>query len=433
MTQVRSQLDQMPRFSAYDPGAKGEGSLDPLGLAAIADRLAECLAPGVRARMSNPRFALLAVVGAYAYEPLIGNVYRDGKTTPDVAFEWLVLEALAYGGGRDALRGLPGSQKAAAAKAAGRRLGPGSYLVAPRIFGFNGVYRPFCQDSAILGVEGTCGPASDALLEAWQADQQLDGFVSGKPGSFGHKLRLDIERETAKALEFGHAAASTQGVLYATLAVALAPNNAGARERRELRKSIAQSQHEVRNEVVRLIQECPGALGASEDEVCMAIRPAAGPQTAAVLDAIAAYESCATLVDHAFRGILSSATAHGGAFTIKQAADFAAISEAARQAPDLAARALDALARLDETLAHDAQAPIGSFASLHGGAAFAEDLIERHRVTQEAKGKRMWIDPVNGAWIVRPPYRKQDAQLGAEGWLHPMRIQTLISFLEWTR
>jgi hypothetical protein len=383
--------------------------------------------------MSNPRFALLSAVGAYAYEPLIGATSRDGKTAPDVAFEWLVLEALAYQGGRDGLKGLPGSQKAAAAKAVGRRLNPGSYLVAPRIFGFNGVYRPFCQDSAILSLEGTCGPAADALLEAWQADQRLDGFVSGQPGSLGHKLRLDIERETAKALELGHAATSTHGALYATLAVALAPSSAGVRERRELRKPIAQSQHEVRNEVVQLLQEFPGGLGASEDEVCMAIRSAAGPDTASVLDAIAAYETCATLIDRTFRDILKAATAHGGTFTLKQAADFAAISEAARQAPDLAARALDSLARLDETLAHDAQAPIGSFTSLGGGAAFAEELIERHRVTQETKGKRMWIDPVNGVWIVRPPYRKQDTQLSAEGWLHPMRIQTLISFLEWTR
>lgn len=433
MPELRQTLSQLPRFSEYDPGATGEGSLDPLGLSVIADRLAEYLAPGVRARMSNPRFALLAAVGAYAYEPLIGTVSHDGKTTPDVAFEWLVLEALAYRGGRDALKGLPGSQKASAAKVSGRRLSPGSYLVAPRIFGFNGVYRPFCQDAAILRPEGTCGPAAYALLEAWQADQRLDGFVSGPPGSLGHRLRLDIERETARALELGHAAASTQGVLYATLAVALAPNSAGVRERRELRKSIARSQHEVRNEVVRLVQESPGAPGASEDAVCMAIRPAAGPQVASVLDAIAAYESCATLIDHAFREVLSTATAQGGTFTIKQAANFAAISETARQAPDLAERALDALARLDETLAHDAQAPIGSFTSLHGGAAFAEELIERHRVTQEAKGKRMWIDPVSGAWIVRPPYRKQDTQLRTGRWLHPMRIQTLISFLEWTR
>lgn len=433
MPHPRETLSQLPRFSEYDPGATGEGSLDPLGLAAIADRLAEHLAPGVRARMSNPRFAVLAAVGAFANEPLIGNVSRDGKTAPDVAFEWLVLEALAYQGGRDALKGLPGSQKAAAAKAGGRRLNPGSYLVAPRTFGFNGVYRPFCQDSAILRLEGSCGPAADALLEAWQADQRLDGFVSGQPGSLGHKLRLDIERETAKALELGRAAASTRGSLYATLAVALAPNSAGVRERRELRKSIAQSQHEVRNEVVRLLGTCPGALGASEDEICMLIRPAASSETALVLDAIAAYESCATLIDRAFRSILSTATAHGGAFTITEAADFTTVSETARRAPDLAARALDALGRLDETLAHDAQASIGPFTSLNGGAAFVEELIERHQNTQEAKGKRMWIDPVNGVWIVRPPYRKQDSQRTYQSWLHPMRIKTLISFLEWTR
>jgi hypothetical protein len=52
-------LEQFPRFSEYDPGAVGEGSLDPLGLGAVADRIADRLAPGVRARMSHPRFVTL--------------------------------------------------------------------------------------------------------------------------------------------------------------------------------------------------------------------------------------------------------------------------------------------------------------------------------------------------------------------------------------
>jgi hypothetical protein len=44
---VTSLLEQLPRLSAYDPGAEGEGEggLGPLGLGAVADRIADVLAP----------------------------------------------------------------------------------------------------------------------------------------------------------------------------------------------------------------------------------------------------------------------------------------------------------------------------------------------------------------------------------------------------
>ncbi len=54
----------MPELSDSDPEIAGEGSLDPLGLSALADRLAEQLVPDVRARMSRPRLLLLSSDGA---------------------------------------------------------------------------------------------------------------------------------------------------------------------------------------------------------------------------------------------------------------------------------------------------------------------------------------------------------------------------------
>ncbi|MGX7678289.1 hypothetical protein ACSMXN_05270 [Jatrophihabitans sp. DSM 45814] len=102
-------LDQLPRLSAYDPGAAGEGGLDPLGLSAVADRIAEVLAPGVRARMSQPRFVTLTAVGATAYQMLRELTADEGKTTVDIAFEWIVLEAMARHPGESQTEGLPGN------------------------------------------------------------------------------------------------------------------------------------------------------------------------------------------------------------------------------------------------------------------------------------------------------------------------------------
>src|SRR5882757_2847050 len=89
-----SLIDQLPRLSAYDPGAAGEGGLDPLGLGAVADRIADVLVPGIRARMSLPRFVTVSAVGAIAYQTLHELTADQGKTTVDIAFEWLVVEAI---------------------------------------------------------------------------------------------------------------------------------------------------------------------------------------------------------------------------------------------------------------------------------------------------------------------------------------------------
>ena len=45
-----------PFLSAYDPLADGEGSIDPLGLAATYERLADIILPGITVRMGRPAF-----------------------------------------------------------------------------------------------------------------------------------------------------------------------------------------------------------------------------------------------------------------------------------------------------------------------------------------------------------------------------------------
>lgn len=141
-----STLDQLPAFSKYDPGETGEGSLDPLGLGAVADRIADRLAPGLRARMTRPRFVTISALGAHACQSLSGVTSTDGKTTFDLAFEWLVVESLAQHpqlgrpGQPPRLVGLPGSQKVIRARAAHERLSAATYLAGARVFGFTGVH-----------------------------------------------------------------------------------------------------------------------------------------------------------------------------------------------------------------------------------------------------------------------------------------------------
>ena len=85
-------------LTAPDPEQSGEGGLDPLGLASLADRLADTIAPGVTARMTRIRFVTAIAIGAVATESMREAVAADGVSPAYLAFEWLLVEALARDG-----------------------------------------------------------------------------------------------------------------------------------------------------------------------------------------------------------------------------------------------------------------------------------------------------------------------------------------------
>src|SRR4051794_1335575 len=119
----------LPQLSAFDPPVAGEGSLDPMGLAAISDRLADVLVPGVRARMQRVRFVTATAVAALACETLADDPPADGVSTAAICFEWLVVEAFV----RRLLPqqvppGVPGSQKTRTVVMSGQRLSAATYL-----------------------------------------------------------------------------------------------------------------------------------------------------------------------------------------------------------------------------------------------------------------------------------------------------------------
>lgn len=83
---------RIPFLSEYDPATSAEGALDPLGLYAIADSLARRLVPGVRERMSRPRFLTTMAVGAFLTRGFDeGIVAKDGESEPSMVYEWHVV------------------------------------------------------------------------------------------------------------------------------------------------------------------------------------------------------------------------------------------------------------------------------------------------------------------------------------------------------
>lgn len=425
-------LDQLPRLSAYDPGAVGEGGLDPLGLAAVADRIADNLVPGVRARMTHPRFVTLSAVGAIAYQALHDLSADEGKTTVDIVFEWMVVEAIVRYPGNGRPEGLPGNQKALRAKVAGMRLSRRTYLSGPRVFGFTGVYRPLSRDARVLSLDDL--PAQNALhlVKAWERDFKLDGYVDGATGSAGGRLRKDIADACVRSLEKAECACPPTGQLLRDLSECLAPREARSKERRVLRDLLLSSDHEIRNELAALLEETPSAAQAPQRELAQALLAKASVPTRRALQAAIDYEEAATALDNTFRRFLAhTVQQHGAVITPAQALTTPGLAALAPKIGGLVRKAIDSVATLgDDTLAHDTEHGLSAFQDKLSAQMFFDALIARHEQVQATKGKLSWLDQIDGDWTVRSPYRNQSEELYDEIWAHPMRLVTLASLLE---
>jgi len=431
---VMSMINQFPRLSAYDPGAVGEGGLDPLGLGAVADRIANVLVPGIRARMSQPRFVTLSAVGAIAYQTLHGMTADQGKTTVDIAFEWLVVESMVRNPGEGRIEGLPGNQKAARAKALNQRLSRRTYLSGPRVFGFTGVYRPFSRDVGVLAADDLPAENAGSLVRAWESDNQLTGFVDAIPGTPGGRLRKDITDACRLTLEKEECAAPPTGQLLCKLAEHLAPLGAKANERRVLRDLLASGTHEIRNELAAKLIANPPPEESTQRDLSMLLLPHMSKPTQKALQAAIDYEDAATSLDYTFRRFLAYTTQrHGSIIKPEEALQTPGLAETAPKIGDLATRAIASVAELnDAELSNDTMHGLRLFARSLTAREYLDAIMERHEEVQASKKKLSWLDQLGGDWTVRLPYRNQGGDLKDEIWTHPMRLVTLSKFLRET-
>lgn len=431
-------LDQLPRLSKYDPGVTGEGGLDPLGFASLADRIADKLAPGVRARMSNPRFVTLSAVGAVVSQDLHGNVGPDGGTTPDLAYEWVVVEAVVRHTAPEQRLGLPGGGKAAAARANNRRLNPSRYLRGPRVFGFTGVYRPFSLDAHVLQADGLIGPAGEELVAAWAVDQGLKGFAESNGGA-GATLARDLAHIVGTSLAKGESTLPVTGSVAKDVAAHLAPRGARTRERRTLRTLVMSRRSadgagpEIRDEVAAALAEIPATEGLTERELANVLLQSTGGGTHRTLRAAYDFEEAVTALDQAFRMMLGQATAQHNSFLDPEEAHTIPplVETGARLARrfDLAVCSLNAV---DESLGREAEDCLQKFSSDLAPGALLQALLARHDDVQARKGKLAWVDQIADGYVIRPPYQNQSIDMDSAIWTHPMRLHTLATFLRET-
>lgn len=171
----------MPYRSVADPETQGEGSIDPLGLANLADQLADWILPAMTARMWRPRFLTAMAVSSFLIEPIEEEIAKDGISPPWIALEWYYVEgvaALADNNGEN-LRRIPGIDKARRALREKVSLSARMYLKTPKVFGFHGVYKRLARALDIVDDTMRFGDRGYTLLRTWQDEQGLPGFLDG--------------------------------------------------------------------------------------------------------------------------------------------------------------------------------------------------------------------------------------------------------------
>jgi hypothetical protein len=421
---------ELPFLTDADPDVLGEGSLDPMGLARFADRLAEQLVPDMAARMQRVRFLTAAAAGAVALEGLDDVIPRDEVTPPSIALEWVVVEAFARSRSvsADALRGLPGIDKARAVVARQGHLDTRSYLRSPRVFGFFGVYKRLAVGIGLLDDRLLLTKKGDELVRAWEADRpgRRAGYSDRLRSTEGGRLGINLADAAKRTLRSGRVDLSETSFLWGKIVDAFRVDEIGPRERKMLRGGLEDPLKPHRPELITLLRRYD-VVGTEADGLS-AIAPHASKPLAVCLDAVEAFERVAILLVEAFAALRVVSTAEAWV-SPADVSTHAAIRRCATRFPGALRRAeerLDAVGMAYEVFGH-----LQEMAEAESPADLVERLLAHHERVQAEKAptRRSWFVRSERGFRVRPPYFMGEDR-SIEGFVHPYRIDALRRFLE---
>lgn len=435
----------MPLLSAKDPALSAEGTLDPLGLYQIADALGVKLVPGVRERMSHPRFLTLAAVSAALCHEYDEEVFAsDGISPPWQVFEWYVVEGLVRcikDGKR--LSGLPGRDKASRAIADGAPLSARRYLKTPNVFGFHGVYRLLARELDIED-DGRLSEMGYRLLGVWRDEQDLPGFYESRTGRGTELFRL-WRSAVEDGLKQGAVDRSSSWPGWQRIAEHLGQYDAGLKERRLLASMLVGSEHGFTREVMDFLRSSDGITAYrkvtdhkenegvwSERSFHQALRAAASPSLKELLRAIDAYEVFARLLQDAFDDCLYVLSERKSRTPVTECAERKLVRKAANRVPEQFAVVTDALAPIGESPRF--MRAFQFVAEKASPKDWVQCLLEHHRKVQSAKppnGKLPWVERFDdGSYMVRPGYLQEEGGIGDDSYVHAYRLSSLWSFAE---
>ena len=430
----------LPLLTEKDPGVSVEGALDPLGLYPIADVLALALIPGIRERQSHPRFLTAIAVGLSLCADMEDEIAADGASEPWQVFEWYLVEGLVRTTkDSELLRGLPGRDKASHALQNRAPLSRSSYLKAPNVFGFHGVYRSLSRD---LGVEsgGRLGELGYELVSIWSKEQNLNGFI-GTGGGEGAKSRRAIRDAIRDGLSKGATHRSGAWSGWDFFGAHLGHHDIGRNETKLIQQALRRDPKGHRGEVLDYLCSPEGRMlwstsieatdyDESEERFHGALLRTASSDLAELLRAIQAYETFSRLLQDAFDDCLRAMTKSQGKTPLCEFAALDGVRKACREVPRLFDELVDQLTPFGVSLRFQEV-----FVDIAGRAKpieWASNLLEHHHHHQRRKppqGKLPLFERFDdGDCIVRPAYRREAGGRHDTAYVQNYRTRSLWSF-----
>lgn len=427
----------IPYHSQYDPVYTSDGSLDPIGLFPIADRLAMRLTPGIRERMSHPRFLTAMAVGAVICSDFDHDeISADNVSEPWQVYEWYVVQALVrtFYQNREEIRGLPGSDKALRAYLLGLPLNSARYLKTASVFGFHGVYRTLAHEIQITDNYNNLGEVGDRLVRIWEKSQKLDGFYTSYSGP-GRNLRNDLLKAVKDGMTKGEVSRGWGWGCNTIISKHLAPYHGTKPELDVIYNAIIDETAPLRAEIIKFLQSEKGKSiwlkSKSEKEFHLALIPIATEELKNTLRAILSYEQFSSLINNAFTAILYELS-HSTKLTLDQLSQLETVKRATRESPGLFQKTYDNLGPVDE-----ANTFYQNFVSLSEPNSLKEWIqifIHHHKQNQKRKsvsGKRPWIEQVSAdSFMMQTRYRIDKNPIMDDEYVSFYRTNSLWSFLK---
>ena len=423
-----------PLLSEYDPEVLSEGSLDPLGLYLIADRLATRLIPGFRERMRHPRFLTGIAVGSHVCSTFDEDeIASDDMSPPYQVYEWYVVQALVSRFKEtDETIGLPGVSKAIEAYRAKVPLSATRYLKTPSVFGFHGVYRTLARDLDLI-TEYSLGDFGERLLRSWEKEQNLEGFYTGQNGD-GKKLLNHLRSAVREGCKTGSAVKGWWWGQNKVIAGHLAPYRIGIKEGKVLLEGFLSDKHSLRKEVINYLLTSEGQLtwniNNSEREFHESLYKNGSGEMKDILSTIQLYEQFARLLQNAFDESLYIMSGARHVY-INDLSRQDHITKASTELPGLFRLVSNKLSSLD--LSFQFERSFGLFNEVMKPTAWIEILIEHHNNIQRTKsriGKSPWFERTdNGRLLIYPGRVRSEGPATDKEYVHFYRTNSLWSFL----
>lgn len=431
-----------PRQSELDTKLSNDGSIDPLALYPVSENLASMLVPGVRERMKNPRFlTLMAISYAVCGEFEDGTVANDEMASPPwQVFEWYVVEGLVRSAqDGDDLSGLPGRDKAARAIEMDLSLSSNRYLKVASVFGFHGVYRPLAK---ALGIDlaGRLGEFGRELLEVWQSDNHLQGFLGGSQGE-GAKFRQKLKDAVAMGLERGEVAHKKNWREWEKFRAHFNHEKMSRREAQLICDRLVATDTTYVRPVLDFLMSPAGQAIAAQDEPSErlfheTLIRSAEPDLKRLLEAIMAYEAFSRLLQNAFDDTLRTLcdARRGIAFT--EIAALRGVQDATRLISDAFKFSAEKISQVDPVIATRFTETFRGFEESMSPLDWAHYLFEHHSEVQRRKppnGKFPWVlgDTAKDTLHIQTNYIRNYAPRYDGAYVSFYRMNSLQSFLRY--